>query len=283
MAERRLFEPERPFTWTVYCADHLERCLAEAEMLKSVAHVGVMHIHEGSSSGQLNYVSGPRPDPKRGTYVYCEPERIERIARLLQMQHGFRVIGYLNGPAWRAAGLDMDDVFNMLVDRYPWWQGIYLDNADVGGWTVTWDFVRRLRMFFGPGGVLIHHGTIEPGLGTSGRRGPWNDLLDGVVIRENLPNPGNDPAEWRNEVSAALWTGAICMPKFIGPPAVSEDDVVRIVSALPSWCCAVRGSWGFWGRMLTDHYVPRWTARRHQLIAEWELTSCGILIPTDWR
>lgn len=116
--------------------------------------VGLFHHYKDDERPQYNTRTG------RLEYTFPWPDR---TGRLIHEAHarGYRVITYMQVEQFKQPVEATLEFMRDFQQRYNL-DGWYFDNARIGDWVTTYDFVRAVRRDVGEGGVIYHHRSVSP-------------------------------------------------------------------------------------------------------------------------
>lgn len=237
----------RPHGFYVYTSGNLD-WLLDPNNLGHLRNLGFGHLvfFENLYTG--------RSTPVGKDYFYSDPIKVLQVQTLAR-RFGFDVVGYINGPKCRVAGLSPTAI--LFVIKRKKWDGVYLDNGDVG--TTVWqdqDFFRRLRaMISGP---IIHHASVEPRFGRVFFSGPWAQMEDYRLWGEtNAPLNTLHDWRWKQRVARVLTGSTIGMVK-LAKTSLLRATPDRWMPYMPRLLCTVRAARGVSLQQFERFYWPAW-------------------------
>jgi hypothetical protein len=164
----------RPHCYFTYRVRSLAQDVARLDALAQ-RHFGVICLFAGFYSNDPQY-GGPRASlPERNAagrlqYRFGEEAVVQRFIDAARSR-GFKVIAYFQGTGFRVDRQPLEETlaFMRAFQRHHRLDGWYFDNADVGPWTATYEFIRRVRRDVGDSGILFHHDSVDVWGGWSGQ------------------------------------------------------------------------------------------------------------------
>jgi len=277
----------RPHCFFVYrLEDPARRVRQLAEAAKRGFGVIVLFESLYDLSAGKGVHGGVRPTfntaKQRFEYRYADSASIERFIKEAHDLH-FKVITYFKGSAFKTSKYARPEPGAMqkalafmreFQQRYKL-DGWYFDNASLGDWLLTYDFIRKVREDIGDEGIIYHHDSIDvwghdSGLVMVQVDAYVNYTLKGEcgVLAEQTHHP-NDPF-------FAFYTGGYGLsqavpchkPHIRGRAAITRADTMRLAgqnlngSERATWSLNKWTTSADWD----EHFAPYFALRKKQYL-----------------
>ncbi|MFH0982616.1 MAG: fibronectin type III domain-containing protein [Planctomycetota bacterium] len=287
----------RPHVYLNFFPDKLDR---DARILEALAQRGygvfclfhTYYVDDPASGGYLGDRPLRNPETQRAEYRFKDPAAVDRFISAAHAK-GFKVIAYFSAPGFRAVAKDQP-IESMLSFMREFQQrhhlnGWYFDNAALGDWLETYNFIRQVWADVGKDGVIYHHDTVDVWGGLSGLvMVPVDAYADYTVKGEGGPlaevHTPNDPA-------IAYYTGGYGLSQAIpchivhsrGGSALTCAEIKRLLGENLNGSVFASNWWEADGRQVAEwdeYYRPFYEARRQQYLSG--PFSPRIHWPVDW-
>lgn len=212
------------------------------------------HYPGGNASNEAVF----NPETARLEYNWVDPDQTKRLIDAAH-ERGFKVPGYLQGRQFEDQPLETTLAW-MREFQTKWnLQGWYFDNAVIGSWPASYEFVRRVREDVGEEGILYHHCSVDTLGNMSGIAfSPLNAWMDYTLVGEvglfaRLTSPS---APYYRHYTAG-YAGCICDHKshIRGGSTVTEREQLRLLGCNLLGTCRL-------ARPETWDDEPPWNATR---------------------